>query len=158
MYELEQDLLKLTGMKAVSLQPSAGAQGELTGMLMIHAYHAHKGKQRKKVIMPSTAHGTNPASAAICGYTPVPVELNKDGIVTPESIREIMDEDTAGIMLTNPNTPYNDIKKVLESYGFTRQQGSVYFGDSKVDAVRCVLAVQDLAKKFSWFSASVEDI
>lgn len=53
---------------------------------------------------------------------------------------------------------YNDIKKVLESYGFTRQQGGVYFGDSKVDAVRCVLAVQDLAKKFSWFSASVEDI
>ena len=91
-------------MKAASLQPSAGTQSELTGMLMIHAYHAHKGKQRKKVIMPSTAHGTNPASAAICGYTPVPVELNKDGIVTPESIREIMDEDTAGIMLTNPNT------------------------------------------------------
>ena len=129
MYELEQDLLKLTGMKAASLQPSAGAQGELTGMLMIHAYHAHKGKQRKKVIMPSTAHGTNPASAAICGYTPVPVELNKDGIVTPESIREIMDEDTAGIMLTNPNTLGIFERHVAEISKIIHEKGGLVYGD-----------------------------
>ena len=71
MYEFEQDLLKITGMKAATLEPAAGAQGELTGMLMIHAYHAHKGRQRSKLIMPSTAHGTNPASGALCGYTPL---------------------------------------------------------------------------------------
>ena len=71
-----------------------------------------------------------------------------------------LEQDTLSKTYGNPSytNAYNDIKKVLESYGFTRQQGSVYFGDSKVDAVRCVLAVQDLAKKFSWFSASVEDI
>ena len=87
MYELEQDLMRLTGMKGASLQPAAGAQGELAGMLMIHAYHAHKGKQRKKVIMPATAHGTNPASASLCGYESIPLELSADGIVTPEAVR-----------------------------------------------------------------------
>lgn len=129
MYELEQDLLKITGMKAASLQPSAGAQGELTGMLMIHAYHAHKGRQRKKVIMPSTAHGTNPASAALCGYEPVPVELNKDGVVTPDAIREIMDEDTAGIMLTNPNTLGIFEHHVAEISKIIHEKGGLVYGD-----------------------------
>ena len=72
-----------------------------------------------------------------------------------------LEQDTLSKTYGNPSytNAYNDIKKVLESYGFVRQQGSVYFGDpSKVDAVRCVLAVQDLAKQFPWFSASVEDI
>ena len=129
MYELEQDLIKLTGMKAASLQPSAGAQGELTGMLMIHAYHAHKGRQRKKVIMPSTAHGTNPASAALCGYEPVPVELNKDGVVTPDAIREVMDEDTAGIMLTNPNTLGIFEHHVAEISKIIHERGGLVYGD-----------------------------
>ncbi len=129
MYELEQDLLKITGMKAASLQPSAGAQGELTGMLMIHAYHAHKGRQRKKVIMPSTAHGTNPASAALCGYEPIPVELNKDGVVTPDAIREIMDEDTAGIMLTNPNTLGIFEHHVAEISKIIHEKGGLVYGD-----------------------------
>jgi glycine dehydrogenase subunit 2 len=104
MSELERFLAEITGMDAVSLQPAAGAHGELTGMLLIYAYHKSKGMQRSRIIVPDTAHGTNPASAAVCGYRPVPVKSNEMGILSPESIAEVMDEDTAGIMLTNPNT------------------------------------------------------
>ncbi|MDR3264469.1 MAG: aminomethyl-transferring glycine dehydrogenase subunit GcvPB [Synergistaceae bacterium] len=129
MYELERDLLEITGMHAASLQPSAGAQGELTGMLMIHAYHAHKGKQRHKIIMPSTAHGTNPASAALCGYAPVPVELSRDGIVTPEAIRGLMDEDTAGIMITNPNTLGIFESNIAEIAKIIHEKGGLVYGD-----------------------------
>ncbi|GHT00726.1 putative glycine dehydrogenase (decarboxylating) subunit 2 [Synergistales bacterium] len=129
MYELERDLLEITGMHAASLQPSAGAQGELTGILMIHAYHAHKGKQRHKIIMPSTAHGTNPASAALCGYKPVPVELSKDGIVTPDAIRAIMDDDTAGIMITNPNTLGIFESHIAEIAQIIHEKGGLVYGD-----------------------------
>ena len=129
MYEFEQDLLKITGMKAATLEPAAGAQGELTGMLMIHAYHEHKGRQRSKLIMPSTAHGTNPASGALCGYTPVPVELSADGVVTPDAIRAIMDEDTAGIMLTNPNTLGIFENHVAEVAKIIHEKGGLVYGD-----------------------------
>jgi glycine dehydrogenase subunit 2 len=129
MYELEKDLLEITGMHAVSLQPSAGAQGELAGMLMLHAYHAHKGRQRRKIIMPSTAHGTNPASAALCGYSPVPVQLSEDGIMTPEAIREVMDEDTAGIMITNPNTLGIFERHIAEIAKIVHEKGGLVYGD-----------------------------
>ena len=104
MFELEGFLKEITGMDAVTLQPAAGAHGEFTGMLLIYAYHKSKGMQRSKMIIPDTAHGTNPASAAICGYRPVPVKSNEMGILSTESIAEVMDADTAGIMITNPNT------------------------------------------------------
>jgi glycine dehydrogenase subunit 2 len=104
MYHLEGFLKEISGMDAVSLQPAAGAQGELTGMLIIHACHKKKGGRRSKIIIPDTAHGTNPASAALCGFQPVPVESNEQGILSPEMITAAMDDDTAGIMVTNPNT------------------------------------------------------
>jgi glycine dehydrogenase subunit 2 len=129
MYELERDLLEITKMHAASLQPAAGAQGELAGILMIHAYHAHKGRQRRKIIMPSTAHGTTPASAALCGYTPVPVQLSPDGIVTPEAIREVMDEDTAGIMITNPNTLGIFESHIAEIARIIHEKGGLVYGD-----------------------------
>jgi glycine dehydrogenase subunit 2 len=103
-FELEQYLAEITGMDATTLQPAAGAHGELTGMLLIHAFHKKKGSQRSKIIVPDTAHGTNPASAALCGYRSVPVKSNEKGILSAEAIAEVMDEDTAGIMITNPNT------------------------------------------------------
>lgn len=104
MFELQAYLAELTGMEAVTLQPAAGAHGELTGMLVIHAFHQSRGRLPSKIIVPDTAHGTNPSSAALCGYRPVPVKSNEQGILSAESIAEIMDEDTAGIMVTNPNT------------------------------------------------------
>ena len=104
MKELERFLAEITGMDAVSLQPAAGAQGELTGMLVIYAYHEAKGSPRSKIIVPDTAHGTNPASAALCGFQPVKVKSNEQGILSPEAIAEVMDDDVAGIMVTNPNT------------------------------------------------------
>jgi len=104
MYQLEAYLAEVTGMDAVSVQPAAGAHGELAGMLLIYAYHKSVNSPRSKIIIPDTAHGTNPASAALCGYRPVPVVSNEQGVLSIETIAEVMDEETAGIMVTNPNT------------------------------------------------------
>ena len=103
-FELQQMLAEITGMAAVTVQPAAGAQGELTGMLIFHAHHAKQGKPRSKILIPDTAHGTNPASATLCGYASVPVASNPQGVLDPEVIERLMDEETAGIMVTNPNT------------------------------------------------------
>jgi glycine dehydrogenase subunit 2 len=104
MHDLQRYLAEITGMDAVSLQPAAGAHGELAGMLLIYAYHRSKGAQRSKIIIPDTAHGTNPASAALCGYRPVPIQSGTQGVLTAEVVAAVMDEETAGIMVTNPNT------------------------------------------------------
>jgi glycine dehydrogenase subunit 2 len=103
-FELGKYLAEITGMDATTLQPAAGAHGEFTGMLLIHSFHKKKGAPRTKIIVPDTAHGTNPASAALCGYRPVPVVSNDQGILSVQAVAEVMDEDTAGIMMTNPNT------------------------------------------------------
>ncbi len=104
MARLETFLGEITGLPAVTLQPAAGAHGELTGMMIIRAYHIDQGVARHKILIPDTAHGTNPASCAICGFTTVPVKSNERGVLSPEVIASVMDEDTAGIMITNPNT------------------------------------------------------
>jgi len=91
MFELEQYLSEITGMDAVTLQPAAGAHGEFTGMLVIYAYHKSKGQRRSKIIVPDTAHGTNPASAMLCGYQSVPVKSNEQGILSPEAVADVMD-------------------------------------------------------------------
>jgi glycine dehydrogenase subunit 2 len=91
-------------MDAVSLQPAAGAQGELTGMLMIHAYHKFHHRSPNKILVTDTAHGTNPASASLCGYQPVTVQSTEDGIISSKDVQAVMDENTAGLMITNPNT------------------------------------------------------
>ncbi|MFW6054631.1 MAG: aminomethyl-transferring glycine dehydrogenase subunit GcvPB [Thermodesulfobacteriota bacterium] len=104
MFELQDFLGEITGLRGVSLQPAAGAHGEYAGMRIFHAWHRKKGKQRHKVLIPDTAHGTNPASAALCGFRAVPVESNEQGILSAEGVARLMDEDTAGLMVTNPNT------------------------------------------------------
>jgi len=104
LHELETYLAEISGMDAVTCQPAAGAHGELTGMLLVRAYHEAHGQNRGKVLIPDTAHGTNPASAAICNYQVVPIPSGPDGILTPEAVAAVMDEDTAAIMITNPNT------------------------------------------------------
>ena len=97
-------LAEVSGMDAVSLQPAAGAQGELTGMKMIRAYHVDRGRARRKVLIPASAHGTNPASAALCGYSTVQVEGNRIGLIDAAAVRRAMDDEVAALMITNPNT------------------------------------------------------
>jgi len=104
LWELEQYLAEICGMDRVSLQPSAGAHGELTGIMLIRAYHISKGNPRKKILIPDSAHGTNPASSAVCGYQVVSVKSGPRGVVEPQAVAEVMDEEVAGIMVTNPNT------------------------------------------------------
>lgn len=102
--ELESWLAEICGLDAVSLQPAAGAQGELAGMKVIRAYHRDKGRLRKKVLIPESAHGTNPASAALCGYGAVSVPCDARGLMSAAAVRERLDEDVAALMVTNPST------------------------------------------------------
>ncbi|MGB9439489.1 MAG: aminomethyl-transferring glycine dehydrogenase subunit GcvPB [Desulfobacterales bacterium] len=129
MYDLERFLVEITGMEAATLQPAAGAHGELTGMLLFYAYHRSQGAPRSKIIVPDTAHGTNPASAALCGYRPVPIKSNDKGILAPEDVADLMDEETAGIMVTNPNTLglfEDNIKKIAD---IVHAKGGLVYGD-----------------------------
>ncbi|WP_020676031.1 aminomethyl-transferring glycine dehydrogenase subunit GcvPB [Geopsychrobacter electrodiphilus] len=102
MYELQQALCEISGFPALTLQPSAGAHGEFAGMLMVHAWHHARGNKRHKVLIPDTAHGTNPATAALCGYEVVPIA--SDGVLSVEAVATAMDDDVAALMVTNPNT------------------------------------------------------
>lgn len=105
MYELSYMLAEITGMDNVSLQPAAGAQGELTGLLIIKAYHENRGDhKRKKIIVPDSAHGTNPASASLAGFEMVEVKSFEDGTVDIQDLERVLGDDVAGLMLTNPNT------------------------------------------------------
>ncbi len=103
-FNLTGALKEITGMAGGTLQPAAGAQGELTGLLLIKAYHESRGERRKKVIIPNTAHGTNPASVTLSGYEPVTIGTNEHGLVNIDELKAILDDDVAARMLTNPNT------------------------------------------------------
>ncbi|MGP0029548.1 MAG: aminomethyl-transferring glycine dehydrogenase subunit GcvPB [Acidimicrobiales bacterium] len=102
--ELEEALCEVTGMAAATLQPAAGAAGELTGLLLMRAYHGRRGEARHRVVIPDSAHGTNPASVTLGGYETVTVPSDDRGCVDLEALRAVLDTDVAGIMLTNPNT------------------------------------------------------
>ena len=102
--ELEGALCEITGMAAATLQPAAGAAGELTGLLLMRAWHAANGNTRHKVVIPDSAHGTNPASVTLGGFSVVTVPSDARGCVDVDALRSVLDEDVAGIMLTNPNT------------------------------------------------------
>ncbi|MBC7348352.1 MAG: aminomethyl-transferring glycine dehydrogenase subunit GcvPB [Candidatus Aminicenantes bacterium] len=104
MKTLEKLLCEITGMDAVSLQPAAGAHGELTGMMLIRAYHEAHGNPRKYVLIPDSAHGTNPSSAHICGYTVKEIKSNEKGTISLEDLAREMNEEVAALMVTNPNT------------------------------------------------------
>lgn len=105
MYELQNMLMEITGMDNMTLQPAAGAHGELTGLMIIKAYHENRGDfKRKKIIVPDSAHGTNPASSAVAGFEVVEVKSDKNGLVDIESLKSILNDEIAGLMLTNPNT------------------------------------------------------
>ena len=104
LYELERALAEISGMEEVSLQPSAGAQGELTGLMLIRACLAERGDPRKNIIVPDTAHGTNPASSTLCGYDVVQISSNERGVIDAAAVAQAMDDSVAALMITNPNT------------------------------------------------------
>lgn len=102
--ELEAMLAEISGMENVSLQPSAGAQGELAGLMLIRAHLLEKGNPRKYIIVPDTAHGTNPASSTLCGYDVIQISSNQRGVIDAAAVEKAMNEDVAALMVTNPNT------------------------------------------------------
>ncbi|MGA7832525.1 MAG: aminomethyl-transferring glycine dehydrogenase subunit GcvPB [Terracidiphilus sp.] len=104
MDNLQRCLLEITGMDAITLQPAAGAHGEFTGILLVRAWHESQGNARKKILIPDSAHGTNPATAAICGYTVENLKSNAEGGIDLEALTRQVDEETAALMLTNPST------------------------------------------------------
>jgi len=135
-YELEGWLAEISGMDDVTLWPAAGSHGELTGMLMIHAYHTSKGNPRKKVLIPDSAHGTNPASAATCHYDVVTIKSGEDGMLDPSAVEEAMDEDVAALMVTNPNTlgifeeNFRKVADIVHAKG-----GLIYFDGANLNAL-----------------------
>lgn len=129
MYKLQEALKTVTGMDAVTLQPAAGAHGELTGMMIIKKYFDVKGERRKKVIIPDSAHGTNPASAHFCGFDIVPVKSNERGQVDVNDLKELLDSDVAAIMMTNPNTLGIYEENVLEISELMHKNGSLLYYD-----------------------------
>ena len=137
MRRLEQALAATTGMDRVTLQPAAGAQGELTGIMMIAAYHAHRGEgQRRKVLIPDSAHGTNPATASFCGMEPVEIPSNDRGTIDIDALRAEADDTTAALMLTNPNTlglfedQMEEIAEILHGCG-----GQIYCDGANLNAI-----------------------
>ncbi len=105
LYEMDTMLSEITGMARVSLQPAAGAHGELTGLMIIKAYHEYRGDTRRtKIVVPDSAHGTNPASAAAAGFDVIEVKSNPRGLVDIAALEALMSDEIAGLMLTNPNT------------------------------------------------------
>jgi glycine dehydrogenase subunit 2 len=101
---LQKCLMEITGMEAITLQPAAGAHGEFTGILLVRAWHESNGNARKKILIPDSAHGTNPATAAICGYAVENLKSNAEGGIDLEALERQVDEETAALMLTNPST------------------------------------------------------
>jgi glycine dehydrogenase subunit 2 len=134
MFALQSMLCEVSGMDGCSLQPSAGAQGELTGLMMIRAFHQSKGRSPKKVFIPESAHGTNPATCSLNGLTAVKIEKNADGIVHPEEVlraieREGADGDVCGLMITNPNTLGVYETHLPEIVKLIHDKGGLVYGD-----------------------------
>ncbi len=127
--ELERWLCEITGMVAVTLQPAAGAHGELTGMKMIRAFHRDRGNPRQKVLIPASAHGTNPASAALCGYSTVTLEGNQIGLIEPDAVRKAMNGEVAALMITNPNTLGLFEREILQISEIVHAQGGLVYLD-----------------------------
>jgi glycine dehydrogenase subunit 2 len=129
MWQLERALSEIAGFDATVLSPAAGAQGELCGVMMIRAYHEASGAPRKKVLIPDTAHGTNPATAALNGYQTVQLASGPDGRLHPEAVRAAMDEDVAAIMITNPNTLGVFESHISEIAEIVHAKGGLVYGD-----------------------------
>ena len=129
MYNLQSALLKITGMDAITLKPSAGAHGEMTGMMIIRKYFDSIGEKRTKVIIPDSAHGTNPASAKMSGFDIVEIKSNEKGQVDIDALKSVLDRDVAAIMMTNPNTLGIFEENVEEISRLMHENGSLLYYD-----------------------------
>lgn len=129
MWRLEQGLAEICGMDRVSLHPAAGAQGELAGLMMIRAYHQSQGRDPKKVLIPVTAHGTNPASCALNGLQAVPFPVGEEGVVTTEALAPFVDDDVAAVMATNPNTVGLFETQMAAISELVHSKGGLVYGD-----------------------------
>ena len=136
-YLLCNDLREITGMDAVSPAPFAGAHGELVGLMIIKAYHEKRGDlKRKKIIIPDSAHGTNPASAVVCGFDVVEISSTPEGLVDLESLKAVLNDETAGLMLTNPSTFGLFEREILEISALVHDAGGLlYYDGANLNAV-----------------------
>jgi len=145
LYNLQQDLAEITGMDQVTLQPAAGAHGEWTGLMMIRAYHESRREKRTKVIVPDSAHGTNPASASSAGFDTVTVKSNERGLVNLDELKTVVGPDTAALMLTNPNTlglfeeDITEIARVVHEAG-----GLLYYDGANANAIMGITRPGDM--------------
>ncbi|MBO9129679.1 aminomethyl-transferring glycine dehydrogenase subunit GcvPB [Bacillus sp. 165] len=137
MYDLQEHLKEITGMDEVTLQPAAGAHGEWTGLMLIRAYHeANNDYKRTKVIVPDSAHGTNPASATVAGLETITVKSDENGLVDLEDLKRVVGEDTAALMLTNPNTLGLFEENILEMAKIVHEAGGkLYYDGANLNAV-----------------------
>ncbi|MGB6408421.1 MAG: aminomethyl-transferring glycine dehydrogenase subunit GcvPB, partial [Planococcus donghaensis] len=137
MFDLQEHLKEITGMDEVTLQPAAGAHGEWTGLMMIRAYHESRGDfKRTKVIVPDSAHGTNPASATVAGFETVTVKSSDQGLVDLEDLKRVVGDDTAALMLTNPNTLGLFEEQILEMAAIIHEVGGkLYYDGANLNAV-----------------------
>ncbi|HOU78756.1 MAG TPA: aminomethyl-transferring glycine dehydrogenase subunit GcvPB [Syntrophales bacterium] len=129
MYELRQYLSEIFGMADFTLQPAAGAHGELTGIMIFKKYFEKTEEKRTKILIPDAAHGTNPASGALCGYQTVTVRSNAEGGVDIEQLASLMQTDVAGLMLTNPNTLGLFERNIEKVAGIIHEKGGLLYGD-----------------------------
>ena len=146
LHVLGSELGEIFGMDAVTFQPAAGAHGEFTGVLLIKAYHTDRGDTaRTKIIVPDSAHGTNPATAAMCGYQVVNIASGPDGCVDLNALRAVLGEDTAGLMLTNPNTVGIFDHNILEITRLVHEAGGLcYYDGANLNAVMGVVRPGDM--------------
>src|SRR4030042_5493488 len=126
---MQKYLSDICGMAEFTLQPAAGAHGELTGMMMIKKYFEVKGEKRHLVLIPDAAHGTNPASGALCGFDTVTLHSNSDGGVNIEHLKSLMTEDVAALMLTNPNTLGLFERNIEQVAQIIHGKGGLLYGD-----------------------------
>ena len=139
-------LCEITGMDDMTFQPAAGAHGEFTGVLLIKQYHDARGdKKRTKIIVPDSAHGTNPATAAMCGYQIVNIPSAPNGCVDLEALKKVLGEDTAGLMLTNPNTVGIFDENILEITRLVHEAGGLcYYDGANLNAIMGVVRPGDM--------------
>jgi glycine dehydrogenase subunit 2 len=146
MYTVQENIKEISGMDAVTLQPAAGAHGELVGLMLIKKYHEMRDdKKRNKIIVPDSAHGTNPASVAVAGFDVVEVPSNKDGSVDIDALKSVLNDEIAGLMLTNPSTLGLFEKHIKEIAELVHEAGGLlYYDGANMNAIMGIVRPGDM--------------